>query len=179
MTTNPPLLLVVWHSRTGAARQMADAVVRGAHAVATEFAHDQPAMAESCLLNVCQRSADTVDSSLLLRAAGYVFCTPENLGSMTGTMKEFFDRNYYAVLDSVAGRPYGAIIAAGTDGHGARQQLERIVTGWRLRAVAPTVVIRNGAQTPEEILAPKTIPATDLERCAELGGLVAATLLLA
>lgn len=183
MTACTPTLLIVWHSRTGAAHQMAKAVERGARAVAATFSEEENAAGGSVdgpvtLLEVRQCQAETVDAQLLRQAAGYVFCAPENLGTLSGAMKEFFDRNYYHVLDHLAGRPYAAIIAAGTDGHGARNQLERIATGWRLRPLTPTLVLRNGAQTPEEILAPKVVPEQDLARCEEIGGLVAGTLLL-
>ena len=73
----------------------------------------------------------------LLSAAGYLFCCPENLASMTGAMKEFFDRCYYPVLGRIEGRPYAVMVAAGSDGAGAVRQIERIATGWRLKAVAP------------------------------------------
>ncbi|CRD90347.1 flavodoxin [Bordetella pertussis] len=50
--------------------------------------------------------------------------------------------------------------------------------GWRLRAAAPPLIARSGAQTPEQIAAPKQVPADVLARCEELGGLLAATLLM-
>ena len=40
----------------------------------------------------------------LLQADGYIFVTPENLASMAGVMKDFFDRTYYAVLERITGR---------------------------------------------------------------------------
>ncbi len=68
-------------------------------------------------------------------------------------------------------------VCGGTDGGGAVREADRICTGWRLRAVAPALIERSGAQTPAEILAPKTVSADALARCEELGGLLAATLL--
>ena len=57
--------------------------------------------------------------------------------------------------------------------------VERICQGWRLRPVGPALVQRNGLeQTRENILAPKEISAEAREECRELGGLVAATVLL-
>ncbi|WP_144639755.1 flavodoxin family protein [Bordetella genomosp. 13] len=163
-------LLIVWHSRTGAARAMAAALERGARQAARDL-ESAPLLAVVC------RRAGRARPGDVLHADGYLFCAPENLGSLSGEMKEFFDRSYYAALDRIAGRPYGLAISAGTDGAGAARQAERICTGWRLRAAAPALVARNGAQTPEEILADKTVPATVLAQCEELGGLLAATLL--
>ncbi|SAI73658.1 flavodoxin [Bordetella ansorpii] len=163
-------LLIVWHSRTGAARAMAAALERGARHAAREL-DAAPHLA------VVRRRAGRAQPGDVLKADGYLFCAPENLGTLSGEMKEFFDRAYYPALDRIAGRPYGLAISAGTDGSGAARQAERICTGWRLRAVAPALVARNGAQTPEAIMAAKTVPAAVLAQCEELGGLLAATLL--
>ncbi|MFD4839410.1 NAD(P)H-dependent oxidoreductase [Achromobacter sp. NPDC058515] len=164
-------LLIVWHSRTGAARQMAEAAARGAAAAAGQLEQADE------LLVVLRRASD-VDAQALLASQGYLFCAPENLASLSGEMKEFFDRNYYAVLDRIQGQPYAAMISAGSDGAGAARQVERICTGWRLSAVAPPLIVNMGAQTPERILAPKTVAAPELARCEELGGLLAGMMLM-
>ena len=109
----------------------------------------------------------------MLEAQGYLFACPENLASMSGAMKDFFDRCYYPLLGRIEGRPYATMIAAGSDGSGAERQIERIATGWRLRRVAEGMIVNLGAQTPEAILAPKTVPAEDLSRCRELGAALA------
>ena len=109
----------------------------------------------------------------LLAAGGYLFVCPENLASMAGVMKDFFDRAYYPVLGKIEGRPYAVMICAGSDGEGAARQIARIATGWRLRAVADPLIICTHAQTPEAILAPKHIPDADLARCRDLGAAMA------
>jgi multimeric flavodoxin WrbA len=105
----------------------------------------------------------------MLQAAGYLFVCPENLGTVSGAMKEFFDSCYYPLLGRIEGRPYATAIAAGSDGRGAEAQIDRIVTGWRLRRVAEGVIVSLAAQTPEAILAPKSVAPEDLARCRELG----------
>jgi multimeric flavodoxin WrbA len=105
----------------------------------------------------------------LLGSLGYLFVCPENLGTMSGAMKEFFDSCYYPLLGRIEGRPYATAIAAGSDGRGAQAQIDRIVTGWRLRRVAEGVIVNLGAQSPEAILAPKSVAPEYLARCAELG----------
>jgi multimeric flavodoxin WrbA len=117
--------------------------------------------------------ADAAEPAQLLAASGYLFVCPENLGSMSGLMKEMFDRCYYPLLGRVEGRPYATAIAAGSDGRGAQAQIDRIVTGWRLRRVADPLIVNLGAQTPEAILARKTVPVAERERCRELGGALA------
>lgn len=146
-----PLLAIVWHSRTGAARAMAQAAFAGA--------------GEGGRL----LGADETEPGVLLQASGYLFVCPENLGSMTGAMKEMFDRCYYPLLGQVEGRPYATAIAAGSDGHGAQAQIDRIVTGWRLRRVAEPLIVNLAAQTPEAILAPKHLSAEAEARCHDLG----------
>jgi NAD(P)H-dependent FMN reductase len=118
-------------------------------------------------------AAADAEPSDVLTADGYIFATPENLAAMAGRMKDFFDRTYYAALDHTNGRPYAALICAGSDGHNAARQIARIATGWRLRAVADPLIIRSHAQTPEAIFAPKIIPAADLDRCHDLGAALA------
>jgi hypothetical protein len=93
-------------------------------------------------------------------------------------MKEFFDRTYYPVLDRIQGRPYAAMICAGSDGTGAARQIARIVTGWRLRPAAEPLIVCTHAQTPERILAEKRLSPEQLAPCAELGQALAAGLAL-
>ena len=80
-----------------------------------------------------------------------------------------FDRCYYPVLGKIEGRAFATIIAAGSDGEGAQAQIDRIAQGWRLRRVADPLIICMEAQTPEQILAEKTVPRASLKDCAALG----------
>ena len=148
-------LLIVYHSMTGGTQQMAQACRDGAATV------------DGVTVRL-QRAADT-HADHVLAADGYVFATPENLAAMAGLMKDFFDRCYYGALDRVNGRPYAVLVCAGSDGRNAARQLERIATGWRLKAVLPPVLVCTHAQTPEAILADKQISPHDLTRCAEVG----------
>jgi multimeric flavodoxin WrbA len=153
-------LLIVYHTMTGGTLQMAEAAARGAR---TEAA-----------LRVSLLRAAEATASDVLEASGYVFATPENLAAMSGQMKDFFDRVYYAALERLNGRPYAIMICAGSDGRHAAQQVERIATGWRLRAIASPLIVCTHAQTPEEILRPKVVSAENLLRCEELGATLAA-----
>jgi flavodoxin len=155
-------LLIVFYSRTGGARQMAEAASQAA----------------SAGQEVVVRLLAAVDAGAndVLAADGYIFAAPENLAALAGEMKAFFDRSYYPVLEQVSGRPYAVLICAGSDGENAVRQIGRIARGWRLRAVADPLIVCTHAQTPEAILAPKQIEAGDLERCAEIGAALAAGL---
>ena len=153
-------LLIVYHSMTGGTLQMAQAAAAGGRG--------EPG------LRVSLRRADDAQAADVLEAGGYLFATPENLAAMSGKMKDFFDRTYYPALDRLNGRPYATLICAGTDGRNAAQQIDRIAAGWRLKPVADPIIICTRAQTPEEILRPKQIPASGLQACEELGATLAA-----
>lgn len=157
-------LLIVYHSLTGGTEQMATA--------AYDAARDEAGI-DVRLLHA--RDANARD---VLAADGYVFATPENLAAIAGVMKDFFDRTYYGVLDRVNGRAYATLICAGSDGTNAVRQIDRICTGWRLKRIAEPIIVCTHAQTPEAILAPKTIVGADLQRCKELGAALAAGLAL-
>ena len=153
-----PPLLIIWHSRTGASHALATAAAEGA--------------GRRCALMPAQdvRPAD------ILAASGYLFVCPENLATMSGAMKEMFDSCYYPVLGTVEGRAYATMIAAGSDGEGAQRQIDRICTGWRLRRVAEPMIVNTDAQTPEAILAPKTLSPDILGQARDLGAAMAEAL---
>lgn len=148
-------LVIIWHSRTGASEALARAAADGAGAGAE-------------LLR-----AEEVTAQHLLGAAGYIFVGPENLGALSGQMKEMLDRLYYSCLGQIEGRAYASMTAAGSDGEGAVRQLDRIVTGWRLKRVAEPMIVNLGAQTAEEIWAAKQVPEARLAEARDLGAAMA------
>ena len=154
-------LLIVYHSLTGGTEQLVTAAAGGARREAPD-------------VDVRVLTAPQAGPEDVLAADAYVFATPENLAAIAGLMKDFFDRCYYPVLGRIEGRPYATLICAGSDGSNAARQVERICTGWRLKAAAPALIVCTHAQTPEDILAPKQIPADELKRADELGAALAA-----
>ncbi len=152
-------LLIVYHSMTGGTLQLAQAALEGAGT--------EPDLVPRLVHAPAAGPAD------VLEASGYLFATPENLAAMSGLMKDFFDRTYYAALDRIAGRPYATLICAGSDGRSAAAQIGRIATGWRLKAIADPLIVPTQAQAPEAILAPKNIPLIYLEHCRALGATLA------
>lgn len=149
--TSPSPLIIIWHSRTGASEAMAQAIAQGTGPFAA-------------LVPAEDASAETLTS-----ASGLIFVCPENLGSMSGVMKDMFDRTYYPVMGRIEGLPYATAIAAGSAGQGTEAQIDRIVTGWRLRRVADSLIVNLNAQSPDSILARKSVRKEDLARCRDLG----------
>jgi multimeric flavodoxin WrbA len=154
-------LLIVWHSMTGGSEALARAALAGA------------ADAEARLVY-----AGDVTAADMLDADGYLFVFPENLAAISGVMKAFFDRLYYPCLGQIEGRAFAVIVCAGSDGHNAVAQTERIATGWRLKKVADSMIVCTRAQTPRAILAAKTIADADLQRAHQTGAALAAGLAL-
>jgi flavodoxin len=153
-------LLIVWHSATG-----------GSEAMARAAAESAASEAEAVLKHAAATTPDD-----LLAADGFLFACPENLASMAGVMKDFFDRTYYPVLGRIEGRPYATMICAGSDGEGAALQIARIARGWRLKPIADPLIICTHAQTAEAILAIKVIGEADLGKCRDLGAMLGAGL---
>ena len=153
-------LLIVYHSMTGGTLQMAQAAQAGANR-------------EGGLSVSLQHATDT-GADDVLAADGFLFATPENLAAIAGLLKDFFDRTYYPCLERLNGRPYAALVCAGSDGQNAARQIERIAKGWRLKPIAPPLIVCTHAQTAAEILCPKQIAAADLKHCEDLGAMMAA-----
>jgi multimeric flavodoxin WrbA len=158
------VLLIVYHSMTGGTQQLAHAAAAGARSEAA--------------VSVSLLRAPDAGAEDVLAADGYIFATPENLAGMSGMMKDFFDRTYYAAFERITGRAFLTLICAGSDGRNAAQQIGRIATGWRLRAIADPYIVCTNAQTPEQILAPKIIDESSLARCEELGRTLASGIAL-
>ena len=95
-----PLVLIVWHSATGGAQALAEALGEGA-------SDDSIGGIE-----VVSRRALEAGVEDVLAADGLLLCTPENFGYMSGALKDFFDRTYYPCLEHTRGRPYGLTVRA-------------------------------------------------------------------
>jgi hypothetical protein len=146
------MLLVVAHAPSANTEQMRDAVVAGARSPEVEGV-------ETLVLSPFATRPEHV-----LAARAIILGTTENLGYMSGALKDFFDRCYYPCLEKTQGLPYALYVRAGHDGTGTRRGVETIVTGLRWRRIQEPLICRG--------------PWRDafLDECRELGLLVAAGL---
>ena len=145
-------LLIVYHSQSGTTSKMADAVIAGA--------------TDSAVEGVDVRVRDALDGTPedLLWCDGFILGTPENFGYMSGALKVFLDRSFYAVVDRIDGKPYALFVRAGNDGTGAITSVQRILSGLNVREVQPPLLIAGDFDEAR------------LEECQELGLTMAAGL---
>lgn len=145
-------LLIVAHAPSANTERMRDAVAAGARS---------PDVAG---VDVVVLSPFAARPEHVIAAGGLILGTTENLGYMSGALKDFFDRCYYPCLEQTQGLAYALYVRAGHDGTGTRRGVETIVSGLRWRAVSEPLICR-GAWSRDFI-----------DRCRELGLLMAAGL---
>lgn len=145
-------LLIVAHAPSGNTERMAAAILNGARS----------AGATQVVTRLQSAFKTTVQDAL--SADGIILFTPENLGYMSGALKDFFDRVYYPVLEKQQGLPCAVVIRAGHDGTGTRKAIDSILTGLRWQQVQEPMVCRGVWQDQF------------LQQCHELGQAMAAGL---
>lgn len=127
-------LLIVAHAPSPNTRRLADALLAGAR-------HPDIGGIEAVWIPPLAAGPDDV-----LAADAIILATTENLGYMSGALKDFFDRSYYPVLEKKQGLPCAVLIRAGHDGTGTRRALESILTGLRWKLVQAPVICRGDWQ---------------------------------
>ena len=94
-------LLIVYHTGGVKTAKMAEAVERGART-------------EEGVRVVMKRCADAGPEDVLI-ADGLILGTPENFGYMSGMMKDFLERIFYACEGKIEGRPWALFVGASQD----------------------------------------------------------------
>ena len=124
----PKRLLVVGHAPSVNTRRLFDAVVEGASSIEIEN------------VEVMAYRPFDVQPEDVQAAQAVILGTTENLGYMSGALKDFFDRIYYPCLEHTQGMPYALYIRAGHDGTGTRRSIETIISGLGWRAVQEPLI---------------------------------------
>lgn len=145
-------LLIVAHAPSDNTRLMAEAALKGAQ-------HPDIEQVQTRWVQPLEATPEDV-----LSCDGIIMGTTENLGYMSGALKDFFDRCYYPCLEIKQGLPCALYVRAGNDGTGTCRAVESICTGLRWHWIQPPLVCRGDWQTPF------------LEQCEELGMTMAAGL---
>ena len=148
----PKRLLVVGHAPSVNTRRLFDAVVEGASSIEIEN------------VEVMAYRPFDVQPEDVQAAQAVILGTTENLGYMSGALKDFFDRIYYPCLEHTQGMPYALYIRAGHDGTGTRRSIETIISGLGWRPVQEPLICRGDWH--DEFVA----------QCQELGTAMAAGL---
>ena len=145
-------LLIIGHAPSPNTIAMRDSVIEGAQ-------HK-----DIMTVRVLVKSPFESEPQDVLNSDAVILGTTENLGYMSGALKDFFDRCYYPLLDNTQGLPYALYIRAGLDGTGTRRGVESITTGLKWRIVQEPLLC-HGEYKP-----------CFLVNCRELGTVMAAGL---
>lgn len=132
-------LLIVAHAPSENTRKLAQAVLKGA-------THEDIEAVETTWKPPLETQPED-----LLAADAVILGTTENLGYMSGALKDFFDRCYYPVLEQKQGLPCALYVRAGHDGTGTLRAIKTIVTGLRWQWVQEPLLLKGDWQ--EDFLA--------------------------
>lgn len=145
-------LLIVAHAPSPNTRKLRDAAAEGAR-------HPDIENVDVRVMAPLEAGPDDV-----LWCDAILLGTTENLGYMSGALKDFFDRSYYPCLEETQGLPFTFYIRAGHDGTGTHRAIESITTGLRWRQVQEPLLCRGEYRSEFE------------EQCRELAMTLSASL---
>ena len=128
-------LLIVAHTPSPNTKQLANSAFTGSQ---------NPAIKG---VNVVMKTPFKTTIKDVLWANAILLGTTENLGYMSGALKDFFDRTYNEALGKTDGLPYAVYIRAGMDGTGTKRSIKSITTGLRWREVQSPLILKGDWRT--------------------------------
>jgi NAD(P)H dehydrogenase (quinone) len=148
-------VFILYYTRGGRTKAMADAVAAGAEGV------------EGATAKV--KRVDYATAADFIDCDAVAFGSPNYFSYRAGLMKDFFDRNL-GVRDKVTGKPAAAFTSGGGSSDTALLSLERMINSFRLEKAADGVV-SSGDPTQADLDECKAMGATlakaALEKTAE------------
>lgn len=145
-------LLLIAHAPSDNTRRLVEAVIQGGRHESVENVSVQ-----------WKPPLETVPEDLT-QADAVILGTTENLGYMSGALKDFFDRCYYPAQEHTQAMPFGFFVRAGLDGTGTKRAILSIAQGMKWKLVQDPVICRGEWQD------------SFVERCEELGQVMALSL---
>ena len=124
-------LLIIGHIPSSNTLRLREAVLCGARKIQSEIVD------LDCKTPFEASALDT------LSADAIILGTTENLGYMSGALKDFFDRTYNETIEKKEGLPCAIYIRAGMDGTGTRRAIESIISGQKWRLVQAPLIFRG------------------------------------
>lgn len=145
-------IVVIAHDPSPNTRRLARAVVEG--------------VSDGAVAGVTARHVRPLDAGpdVVLEADAVILGTPENLGYMSGALKDFFDRSFHALDGRSDAMPCALFVRAGKDGTATRRAIERICGGLNWKLVQQPLICRGEWRD------------SFVDECRELGMAVAAGL---
>jgi multimeric flavodoxin WrbA len=144
-------VLVLYYSRTGRTKALADAVAEGVEGI------------EGSSARVKRVDYATINDFISCDAVA--FGSPNYFSYMAGLLKDFFDKAL-SVRERVAGKPSVAFTSGGGPSNSALLSLERMISSFRLEKVADGIV-SQGEIGKENLKACKKLGETLAKRALE------------
>lgn len=124
-------LLIVAHAPSPNTHKLADQVLQGALGAKLENTQVR-------WVTPLKATAEDV-----LSCDAIILGTTENLGYMSGALKDFFDRIYYPCLEEKQGLPFSYYIRARHDGTGTQRAIQGICNGLKWKQIQPEVICKG------------------------------------
>lgn len=124
-----PTLLIIYHSQSGNTRTLAEAIFESC--------------VEQQMANVILKTAKETNLEDVLAAQGILIATPEYFGTMSGALKDFFDRTYYPAHEYCVNVPYALLVCCENEGQGTVRDVQKIAQGYTLRKSLEPMIIKD------------------------------------